>query len=125
MVAPFFDRYESSELISAEYGRRILDFRIIARRWNGFAIGKNIFYAEIVGNQSIDIHECYPNSESIQSIPFSTSRIDQGWTFHGGRVYRMGGYYSAEGGRTSDEVIISHSQNQTPFYSDFIHADKG
>lgn len=101
VAKPICERYNSSELISAEYDRRMLDHRIIPRR----CIGKSIFYAEPVSGQNINIYKCYPINDQCSYVSFPTSRIHPGWAFHNGHCYRMGGFYSADGGRTSAEVL--------------------
>lgn len=119
VASPIFNRYESSALISVEYRRRIVNQHISPRRCHEKGMGKSIFNAGIVrmiypddvkpAFTSIDIYRCYPDFKKITPISFPASRVDAGWTFHGGRFYQMGGYYSAEGGRTSAEVkVLGH-----------------
>lgn len=128
VAQPVFYQYESNELISAEYRRRMLKLRISPRRWYEEVMGDSVFHAEIVDNKSIEIYKCYPNSEQFTSIAFSTLRIDQGWAFHDGKFYQIGGYHSTDGGRTSDEVILKllrvliHSLSSN---FDFIRSHEG
>lgn len=114
VAKPICELYDSGELISAEYDRRILNNQICPRRWHEKDIKKSIFYAKIVDNKSIDIYKCYPNHEDLPTIQLPASRIDEGWAFLDGRLYRMGGYHLANGRRTSNEVMISH------YHTDFL-----
>lgn len=114
-------RYESSELIHGLYEELMRNHNpSIQRRYDGKLIVKSVFLADIVNGQCIDIYKCYPNSQQLPSIPITSSRINQGWTFYDGRFYVMGGHCSADRRSVSREVFLSNFRAESSFYCDFI-----
>lgn len=121
VVEPVLARYESDELVFDLYVQLMRQYvPTDLLRYREQPIAKSIFLANISEGQSINIYKCYPEGEQLASIPLPTSIVDQGWAFHDGRFYQMGGYSTANGGRTMAEVLIRNICVERYFHFDFV-----